>query len=73
MTMPRPELPPAQLARLLALLPPARPETGCPARDLTRTVLAILWVQRTGAPWRDIPRDYGPWQTAASRFYRWRR
>ena len=27
---------------------------------------------RTGAPWRDLPERYGPWPTAASRFYRWR-
>jgi transposase len=28
---------------------------------------------RTGAPWRDLPTEYGPWQTVASRFYRWGR
>ncbi len=33
----------------------------------------ILWLLRTGAPWRDLPSQYGPWQTVASRFYRWRR
>lgn len=27
----------------------------------------------TGAPWRDIPERYGPWQTAYDRFVRWRR
>lgn len=35
-------------------------------------VEAILWVARTGAPWRDLPVDAGVrWKTAASRFYRW--
>ncbi len=71
--MPRSELPPAQLARLPSLLPPARLRIGRPARDLAWTVLAILWVQRTGAHWRDTPSQYGPWQTAANRFYCWRR
>ena len=33
---------------------------------------AMLWIARTGAPWRDLPQRYGPWQTVASRFYRWR-
>ena len=33
----------------------------------------ILWVLRTGAPWRDLPTRYGPWRTVASRFYRWSR
>jgi transposase len=28
---------------------------------------------RTGAPWRDVPERYGPWQTLADRLYRWRR
>jgi transposase len=32
----------------------------------------ILWVLRTGAPWRDMPERYGSWSTVASRFYRWR-
>jgi transposase len=27
---------------------------------------------RTGAPWRDLPSQYGSWKTVASRFYRWR-
>ena len=41
--------------------------------DLGRTLRAILWVNWTGSPWRDLPLELGPWQTAANRFYRWRR
>ncbi|MGX9219686.1 IS5 family transposase [Massilia varians] len=33
----------------------------------------ILWRLRTGAPWRDIPSRYGPWQTCYDRFVRWSR
>ena len=33
----------------------------------------ILWRLRTGAPWRDMPERYGPWQTCYDRFVRWRR
>jgi transposase len=33
----------------------------------------MLWILRTGAPWRDLPERYGPWRTVASRFYRWRK
>lgn len=71
--MARSELSNEQLQHLLALLPPERPKTGRPARDLERTVRAILWVNRTGSPWRDLPGEFGPWQTAANRFYRWRK
>ena len=31
----------------------------------------MLWILRTGAPWRDLPKDYGPHSTVANRFYRW--
>ena len=33
----------------------------------------MLWRLRTGAPWRDLPERYGPWQTAYERFARWER
>jgi transposase len=37
-----------------------------------RTVLnGILWKFKTGAPWRDIPEQYGPWKTCYYRFTRW--
>lgn len=34
-------------------------------------VNAILWVLKTGAPWRDLPRRYGCWKTVYSRLRRW--
>ena len=33
----------------------------------------MLWIDRTGSPWRDLPECYGPWRTIASRFYRWQK
>ena len=58
-------------ARLAPLLPPQRPRTGRPARDHRVVLSAILWVLRTGAPWRDLPGRFGPWSTAWNRFRRW--
>jgi transposase len=67
------ELTDAQWARLAPLLPPQRPRMGRPPKDHRLIVEAIVWLDRTGAPWRDLPREFGPWETVASRFYRWRR
>jgi transposase len=39
--------------------------------DKRRTVNGILWVLRTGAPWRDMPRRYGNWNSGFVRFTRW--
>jgi transposase len=62
-----------QWERLAPLLPPQKPKTGRPAHDHRPIINGILWILRTGAPWRDLPACYGPWQTVASRFYRWRK
>src|SRR6266508_1649620 len=67
------ELSDAHWAKLQPLLPPQRPATGRPNKDHRLILEAIVWLGRTGAPWRDLPACYGPWETVASRFYRWRR
>jgi transposase len=65
----------AQWARLAPLLPPQQPKTGSrggrPNKDHRLVVEGMLWILRTGAPWRDLPKDYGPHSTVANRFYRW--
>jgi transposase len=62
-----------QWAQLAPLLPPQKPKTGRPSSDHRRIMDGILWIDRTGAPWRDLPERYGPWRTVASRFYRWQK
>lgn len=32
---------------------------------------AIAWRFRTGSPWRDLPAEFGPWQTVWKRHHRW--
>lgn len=45
---------------------------GCYKTENNRAVMeAILWKLRTGAPWRDIPKELCPWKTAYNRFNRW--
>ena len=68
----RGELTDAAWAVLAPLLPPGG-KRGKPWQDHRRVINGILWKLRTGAPWRDLPERYGPWQTCYDRFVRWRR
>jgi transposase len=68
----RHELTDDQWERLVPLLPPQRPQTGRPNHDHRTVINGILWILRTGAPWRDLPARYGRWQTVYSRFRRWK-
>ena len=40
--------------------------------DNRRIVNGFLWILRTGAPWRDLPSGFGPWQSVYTRFRRWK-
>lgn len=50
---------------------PKRGRIGRPRRDRRQVVDAILWILRTGSPWRDLPEEFGPWQTAWRLFDQW--
>ncbi len=69
--MRRHELTDAQWEQLADLLPPQKPSIGRPAKDHRIVINGILWVLRTGAPWRDLPERYGRWKTVYSRLRRW--
>lgn len=71
--MGRHELSDTQWRQLAPHLPPEKPRVGRPAHPHRRIIDGILWILATGAPWRDLPAQYGSWQTVSSRFYRWRR
>jgi transposase len=47
-------------------------KAGRSFKDHRPLVHGILWILHTGAPWRDLPKRYGPWKTVSDRFYRWR-
>ncbi|WP_442948105.1 transposase [Nostoc sp.] len=40
-------------------MPPQKPKTGKPNHERSQVVNGILWILRTGVPWRDIPESYG--------------
>src|SRR5215217_8977037 len=62
----------AMWERLAPLLPPRKPRTGRPALDHRRFLEAVLWLARTGAPWRDLPPPLMMnWRTAWRRLQRW--
>jgi len=42
------------------------------AHDNRKFLNAVFWILRTGAPWRDLPPDYGDWSNTHRRFIRWR-
>lgn len=62
-----------QWQRLKPLLPAQKQTVGRPSNDHRTTINGMLWILRTGAPWRDLPERYGAWETVSGRFYRWRR
>ena len=45
---------------------------GGRAKDNRQFINAVFWILRTGAPWRDLPPDYGGWSNTHRRFIRWR-
>jgi transposase len=50
---------------------PAPAKTGRPPVDRRMVVDGIFWILRTGAPWRDLPPEFGKWQTAWDLFDKW--
>ena len=45
---------------------------GVPTVNDRRVLNGIFWILRSGAPWRDLPENFGPYTTCYNRFVRWR-
>jgi transposase len=54
-----------------SLLPPQRPPTGRPRHDHRTLLSGIVWVMRTRSSWRDLPNEFGKWETAYKRYRLW--
>jgi putative transposase len=67
----RRELTDVQWSRIEHLVPGKKGDRGRPGEDNRLFVDAVLWVLRTGAPWRDLPSAFGLWNSVFIRFNRW--
>jgi len=69
--MPRKILRDDQWKRIEAMLPGKESDPGRTGADNRQFVEAVLWLARTGSPWRDLPKVFGPWNSVYKRFARW--
>lgn len=60
-----------QWAQIAPLLPPEVGRSARPAKSNRLMVEGMVWILRTGAPWRDLPKRFGPWKSVYTRFRRW--
>lgn len=56
-----------------SLIPQKSARVGRPAEERREMLDGIMWIVRTGAPWRDLPERFGPWQTVYDYFRNWRK
>lgn len=69
--MPRKMLRNDQWERIEHVLPGKATDCGFTAKDNRLFVEAVLWIARTGSPWRDLPPELGHWHNVFTRFSRW--
>ena len=69
--MPRLQLQDHQWESIKDLLPGKQSDCGVTARCNRRFLEAVLWIARTGAPWRDLPKEFGKWHSVYVRYDRW--
>jgi Transposase and inactivated derivatives len=60
-----------QWEKIKNALPGKEGDKGRTAADNRLFIDAVMWIAKTGAPWRDLPEHYGKWATVHKRFIRW--
>jgi transposase len=63
------ELTDEQWAMIAPLMPKTKP--GGRWNDHRTTLDGMMWVLKSGSPWRDMPERYGSWKSVYDRFRRW--
>jgi len=61
----------SQWKRIEGMLPGKKGDVGVTAKNNRLFVEAVLWIVRTGSPWRDLPEEYGHWHRVYVRYNRW--
>lgn len=69
--MRRYELTEEEWERIKELLPGREGDPGGHAADNRLFVNSVIWIARSGAPWRDLPERFGNWNSVFQRFNRW--
>ena len=57
--------------RIKEMLPGQPGDPGVTAKDNRLFINAVLWIGKTGAPWRDLPERFGAWGSVWRRYDRW--
>jgi len=65
------ELTDEEWSRIEHLLPGRAGDPGGHGEDNRLFVNAVIWIARSGAPWRDLPERFGKWNSVYQRFNRW--
>ena len=60
--------------RISPLLPPQKTgKKGRPPKENRVMLNGMIWIDRTGAQWRELSACYGPWQSVYARFRKWKK
>ncbi len=62
-----------QWERIRDALPGKESDPGRTGANNRQFIEAVMWIAKTGAPWRDLPPEYGKWSNVHKRFMRWAR